>query len=134
MNGPKKYALDSSILIHNFYLKDPKIDLLIKNGVTNIVALSECYYILCRKENNQIASKYIDTLMNDIQIISSDQIVKIVGQFKCKFSIALADCWTLATAFALKIVAVFAFKEKELVKNLNDIFKEVELKFFEDTQ
>jgi len=119
-------------LIRNFYLKDEKTEHLIKKGVTNLVALSECYYIICRKEDNQTALNYINELMETLRIISTEQIVKIAGQFKCKFPIALADCWTLATAFALKIGALFAFKERELERNFQDIVKEVDIQFFED--
>lgn len=132
LNGSKSFALDSSILIQYYYLKDQKTKELIKHGVTNLVALSECYYIICRKEDNQTALKYINELMEDVQIVSTEQIVKIAGQFKCKFSIALADCWTLATAFALKTSAVFAFKESELKKNFQEIIKQVNLRFFDD--
>ena len=132
LNGPKSFALDSSILIHYYYLKDQKTKELIKQGVTNLVALSECYYIICRKEDNQTALKYINELMEEVRIISTEQIVKIAGQFKCKFPIALADCWTLATAFALKTSAVFAFKERELERNFQEIVKEVNIQFFDD--
>ena len=84
LNGPKSFALDSSILIHYYYLKDQKTKELIKQGVTNLVALSECYYIICRKEDNQTALKYINELMEAVPIISTEQIVKIAGQFPTK--------------------------------------------------
>jgi len=131
LTGQKRYALDSSILIRYFYLKDKKTQFLIDNGITNIVALSECYYIICRKEGNDHSLKYIDELINLVKLIPSEQIIKIAGQFKCKFPIALADCWTLATAFSLGIKAIFAFKERELIDNLKDISKEVKIEFFE---
>lgn len=132
LNGQRKYALDSSILIQKYYVKDQLTQSIIQNGVTNLVALSECYYIICRKENNKAALNYIDELVKTVKIIPTEQIIKIAGQFKCKYPIALADCWTLATAFALKINAIFAFKEKELVKNYDDLSKEVKIDFFED--
>ncbi|MHA1648940.1 MAG: PIN domain-containing protein [Candidatus Helarchaeota archaeon] len=132
MSGQKRYALDSSILIQYFYLKDKKTKFLITNGITNLVALSECYYIICRKEGNEVSMNYIDELSSLVKIIPSEQIIKIAGQFKCKFPIALADCWTLATAFVLDTKAIFAFKEKELIDNLNDILKEVKIEFFEN--
>ncbi len=132
LNGSRRYALDTSFLIYHYYKGDERTLELLHNGITNYVTLSEVLYILCRYENLKKALSYIEGIVKSVSIAPSSKISLIAGQFKCKYPIALADCWVLATAKVYRVPSLFAFKEKEIVKHLDLIKKEVEIVFLDE--
>ncbi|MCD6510742.1 MAG: PIN domain-containing protein [Thermoprotei archaeon] len=132
MNGSKKFALDTSFLIYHYYKGNKKTSELLRNGVINYVTLSEVLYVLCRYENPKEALSYIEEIVKLASIAPSSKVSLIAGQFKCKYPIALADCWVLATAKVYRIPSLFAFKEKEIIKHLDLIKKEVGVVFLDE--
>jgi hypothetical protein len=51
---------------------------------------------------------------------------------KCRFPISLAECWALATAKAFDLPCVFAFRESEILKNLEGLRGEVQVNFIDE--
>ena len=131
-SGLKRFALDTSFLIYHYYKGNRETFELLRNGVVNYVTLSEVLYVLCRYENLKKALSYIEEIIKLASIAPSSKVSLIAGQFKCKYPIALADCWVLATAKAYGIPSLFAFKEKEILKHLDLIKKEVEIIFLDE--
>ncbi len=60
-----------------------------------------------------------------ITYIEDSNVFKLAGQIKCKFSIALADCYSIATGIFMECPVLF-MKEGELneaiIENINEDF------------
>ncbi|MGQ9722401.1 MAG: PIN domain-containing protein [Candidatus Jordarchaeum sp.] len=94
----RSYALVTSFLIYLYYLeKNDNIWKIVENGFCNLVTLSEMYHVTYRKEGHVGSVKFIEKLIKISKIVPSEELALIVGQFKCKYPISLADCWVLAT-------------------------------------
>jgi len=132
MSGSRRYALDTSIILLSFYDRERIAPEILQQGYVNAVTVSEALYVLCRKENWEQAKSFIGEQTRELTVIPSSQVTALAAAFKCKFSIALADCWTLATAKHKKVPALFAFKEAELIDHLDALKAEVEIVFLED--
>jgi len=132
LSGSRNYVLDSSFLIYHYYKADSATSDILKGGFLNHVSLSEALYILCRKEGITTTLDFIREILKVIKVVPSERIVLIAGQFKCKYPIALADCWVLATSKVLEAPALFAFKEKELLAHVDAIREEVKVEFLEE--
>ena len=132
MNGSKSYALDTSFFVYHYYKGDERTNRFVGDGVTNIITICEVLYIICRKEGVQKALDFVKEVSQRMKIIPSERVSLIAGQFKCKYSLSLADCWVLATAKIQHIPALFAFKEKELQEHLELLRHEVDVLFLED--
>ncbi len=88
--------------------------------IINKVSLIETYYVLCRKIGEEKAKEVIDHLIdshyfNVVEI--NEKIIEEAGKCKCKYSISLADCITIATAKVKGVKALF--REEEELKDLN---------------
>ena len=106
MSGSPRYAIDTSIIIVRYYDKKRVATRIFQQGYVNAVTISEALYVLCRKENWDKAESFIREQTPGLTVIPSAEVVSLAAAFKCKFSIALADCWTLATAKHKKVPAL----------------------------
>ena len=88
---------------------------------TSDVNMSEAGYILCRRLGGKVAAAKINALSrsNYISIIDAVRLRDYVIEQKCSRAIALADCYTLATAKVTGSNALFAFKEEELSREIS---------------
>jgi len=132
LSGPRSYALDSSFLIYHHYKGDDATNDILKAALLNLVALSEALYVICRKEDVSTALNFVTKISKVVNVVPSERIAPMAGQFKCKYPISLADCWVLATSKVFKVPALFALKEKELVAHIDAIRVEVEVKFLDE--
>lgn len=134
MSGSEKYALDSSVLLFDYFAGRTKIvDRLLPNGFLNSVSISETLYVICRLDGMQKASDYLAECAGKVgSVVSSERIAPLAGYMKCKFSISLADCWTLATAKSFNVPCLFAIREKEILSNLGVIEREVQIRFLDE--
>ena len=132
MTGSKQYALDTSFLIFHYYRPGVQTTKILCNGVLNHVTLSETLYVLCRKESISRSAEYIKQIVKQsYSIVPSEDLMGLAGQFKCRFPIALADCWTLATARQNQIPCLFAMREDEIIKQLVKLQEEVRIVFLD---
>jgi len=131
LDGSKRYAIDTSVLIKYYYDQTLFNDEFLSKLVVSEVTLSEVFYILCRKEGPQKAQNFTRTISTKLEIIPSHKLIMIAANLKCQCSIALADCWTLAAAINENIEALFAFRENELVNNLDLIQNYVSVVFLD---
>lgn len=87
---------------------------------------SELLYILCRKLGKNNAKTKVKGLEPFINFVSGDFLYNIAGEIKCKYPIALSDCFLISLSHLHECPVLF-LEERELseevVKQINDEFK-----------
>lgn len=135
MNGSGKYALDSSVLLFDYFTRGTeRTARLIANSILNHVTLSETLYVICRVDGSAKASDFIQNCASKSTLAPAERIAPLAGDMKCRFPISLADCWVLATAKSFDIESVFAFRESELLKNMPLLRREVQITFLDELE
>ena len=128
-------VLDSGIYIEYFTTKESQIKDLIRDTIftehSNInlhghyLLKSEIYYIICRFLGMQESENIIKNLEKFINFIGGDFIFNTAGRIKCKFPIALSDCFSIATGVFFNCPILF-LKESELskttIEKINSMF------------
>jgi len=138
VNG--SYALDTSVIIEMLVassLGKWVMNALIADSAqayTSDVNLSEAEYVLCRKLGPEESRSKIDNLKNSnyVTVANSEQVSRIAAQIKCKRPISLADCFCLATGEATASRPLFAFREKELEREIKRHNGDLKVTFLED--
>ena len=102
--------------------------------MTTNLAIIETEYILCRKIGKEEAFEKVDNLIdsNFINIQSLENFIRDISILKCNNPIALPDCATIALATRNKIPALFAKKERELKKPIENKSFKIEIYFLEE--
>ncbi len=105
-----------------------------RNSLTNLVTLSETLYVVCRNDGIDKATKFVNECMQQAVVVPSEGVATLAGHMKCRYPISLADCWTLATGKVSRVPCLFAFRETEVIRNLDLITREVQIKFLDELQ
>jgi predicted nucleic acid-binding protein len=102
----------------------------------SLITISEVFYILCRLRGAKFAEEKINDMLASrvLDICDSIEIAVRTGKIKCERNISLADCSCLAVAEMTKAKAVFAKREKELVKEIEKKPFNVEIIFLQDLE
>lgn len=134
MSGLESFALDSSVLLFNYFAGgSERVRQVLKQGFLNEVTISETFYVICRTDGKEKAESYVEECAKTARTIApSDRLSRLAGSMKCKFSISLADCWVLATGIAFKVPCLFGLRETEILKKLDAISHDVEVKFLDE--
>jgi hypothetical protein len=123
------------LLFDYFAGRSRMVGTLLENGFLNSVSISETLYVICRIDGMQKASKYVAECTGKVgSLASSERIAPLAGYMKCKFPVSLADCWALATAKSFNVACLFAFREKDVLSNLDSIAREVQIRFLDELQ
>ncbi|GAF94552.1 unnamed protein product, partial [marine sediment metagenome] len=77
------------------------------------------------KVDKLLSSNYFD-------VVSLDNFYRSISVIKCLNPIALPDCATIALALKNDVPALFAMKEKELTKRIDDKAFEINIYFLEE--
>src|SRR5207245_9321590 len=79
------------------------------------LALSETFYILCRRRSQKFALEALETLEKTglVRFHQTTELDYAAGMQKCRHKISLADCYVLALAKNVQASAVFAHAETE---------------------
>ena len=103
-------------------------------GYATELALVEAKYVLCRKFGWEEAARRVNhlALSGFIQVEGISPLCERAAELKCKMAIALPDCFTLSLAEMLCVPALFARRERELVKALSRASLDIEVLFLED--
>lgn len=85
------------------------------------IALCELNYILCRRLNWKEATEKTENLLRSslVSVIPSHALWTEAARTKCKATIALPDCFTIAAARLAKGKAMFLRREREIVDAIN---------------
>jgi len=119
-------ALDGGILI-GLALNEENFDVLenlLYRGeiilLTHELAITEMFYIICRRASINIAIEKLNYLKYSgfIAIIQIEELIKKAAEIKCKRRLALPDCFTLALAEDYNGKAVSVKAEKEILEEL----------------
>ncbi len=136
IKNSKKLVLDTGIFIEYFKTKDNKVKKYLREILftedsevkiyANYILKSEIYYILCRVLGKEKAEE----LLNEIELFlifeESKDLYELVGQIKCKFSISLVDCYSIATGIVQSCPILFIEEEElseDIVEQINRDFK-----------
>ena len=119
----KDLVLDTGILISYFTGEKPSIISFLDRFIFseksyinlhgNQLLKSEIYYIICRMKGIEKAKEVNNKVEEIINIISETNLFEIAAQIKCKYPIAIADCYSIATGI-FKNCPIFFLKEEEL--------------------
>jgi len=101
---------------------------------TTELDITEALYILCRKIGFNNALIKINALKRSgyIEIFEISPLVETTALYKCSRAIALSDCLTLSLAKYLSLPALFARKEKELLREMKKKPFDIEILFLEE--
>ncbi len=87
---------------------------------------AEIYYIMCRKIGKVKAEKIINDIEEYINFISGESLYETAGRIKCKYPLALSDCFSISLGI-FRDCPIFFLKEKELsegsINKINEEFK-----------
>jgi hypothetical protein len=131
----KDIVLDTGIYISYFEPKENELKKILreqlfskKSDITlhgHYLLKSEIYYIMCRKIGKDKAEKTLDEIKEFINFINGEFLYQVAAQIKCKFPIALSDCFSISLSHFQNCPVIF-LKEKELneeiVKKINEEF------------
>ncbi|MBI3022299.1 MAG: PIN domain-containing protein [Thaumarchaeota archaeon] len=132
-------ALDSSVLVEILDGSEigSKLTMALLNeeiiAHASFVNMAEAEYILCKKIGRGDARKAVEALLNSGYVaIEDDPTMHVLAsEMKCERSISLANCYTFAVAQITGAKPVFAFKERELLKETSQKAFANEIAFLE---
>lgn len=91
---------------------------------------AEMYYIMCRKIGNVKAEKIIKDIEEYINFVSGEFLYEIAGEIKCKYPLAISDCFSISLGI-FQDCPIFFLKEKELTEEIiNKINEEFKTKIY----
>ncbi|MHA1337804.1 MAG: PIN domain-containing protein [Promethearchaeota archaeon] len=140
INQTNNLILDSSVLIGYFMDEKlsiiPLLDKYIFNENSSITLYghnllkAEVYYIICRKKNSSEASKVLNNIEKIMCIISELWLFKKAAQIKCKYPIAISDCFSISLGI-FQNCPIFFLEERELSEDIvNKINKEFNARIY----
>jgi hypothetical protein len=101
--------------------------------VLNEVTISETLYVICRTDGRENAENYVEKCRKSVGAIApSERLSGLAGSLKCKYPISLAHCWVLVTGMTFQAPCLFAFRETEILRNLDAINRQIEVKFLDE--
>ncbi len=138
---PSRLAIDSSVLIA-YFLGEPEGEIAKqeilgsqhRTAYCSHLALSETFYVLCRRRNHKFALEALETLEKTafVKFHQTTELDYAAGMQKCRRKISLADCYVLALAKNVQGAAVFAHRERDISAELEENAPNVNVLFLED--
>ncbi len=137
-----KLAVDTSALIELIYCEAPGQKLkqaLEKEAVeawTTELAVTELWYILCRKLGWAESSRRVSKLLESgyFKIENTRKLVKAAAKLKCCRAISLSDCFAIALARKIGGAALFARTEQDLAMEMQREPFEITILFLENDE
>ncbi|NVM36539.1 MAG: hypothetical protein HWN81_13160 [Candidatus Lokiarchaeota archaeon] len=91
---------------------------------------AEIFYIMCRKIGKDKAENIIKDIEEYINFISGEFLYQIAGKIKCKYPIAICDCFSISLGIS-QDCPIFFLKERELSEEvINKVNKEFKAKIY----
>ena len=97
-----------SLMDQFVFTEHPTVDV-----IGHDVLLTEVFYIICRSGGRDRALENMYKMKAIITIVDTQALIENAGWIKCKYSISLPDCFSIATAM-LKACPVCFLEESEL--------------------
>ncbi|MDK2383538.1 MAG: PIN domain-containing protein [Candidatus Korarchaeota archaeon] len=135
---PSRLAIDSSVVL-TYLLGESLADLVEecilfsdREVYLPSTALAEIYYVTCRLRGREVAQRLNRALKDSETVEIVHGLDEVAGELKYDRAISLADCYVIALARTMDAAAVFAKREKELVREMERVPFDVNLLFLED--
>ena len=122
-----RYAVDASVLIEVLAGSDRVRGFVeeLYNGeaLVSRLSLTEAFYVACRLWGRDVAEDRLLLLLESrvFEIVEDERVWVYAADCKCRFPIALGDCFTLATARMYAATPVFLRPEREILRVKRDI-------------
>ncbi|MHA1372128.1 MAG: PIN domain-containing protein [Promethearchaeota archaeon] len=140
LNDTNSLILDTSVFLGYFLNEYHSITSLLDEYVFNensIITIyshnllkSEIYYVTCRKASPNEARSILNKIEKVTSTINDSWLFENAGKIKCKYPIALSDCFSISLGI-LQDCPIFFLKERELPEILIDkINKEFNCKIY----
>jgi len=132
--------LDTSVLLGYFMNEAREINKLLEEYIFtqeskimlyghNLIK-SELFYIICREKGINEAEMVLEKIENVINTISDTWIYKKAASIKCRYPIAISDCFSISLAILQKCPVLF-LPEYELSRDTaENINKEYNVKIY----
>lgn len=138
---PTRLSVDSGVILA--YFLGERLGELVKSQIfpskdrtifCNRLCLSELFYVLCRRKGEAFARESTNAFLRAqyASVIASDELDMAAGTIKCERAISLADCYVLGLAKLEGVTALFAKREKELEKEIEERAFDIPVQFLED--
>lgn len=135
-----KISIDSGVITAYFLGealgKKAKSEIFVpeKNLFCNRLAVSELFYILCRRRGVSFARRSTEIFLKTrlATVIGTDELDLQAGAYKCGRTLSLADCYVLGLAKLQGATALFARREQDLDEEIRRKPFDVEIAFLED--
>lgn len=133
-------AFDTSVILELLYstphgskLKEALKTETVHGNISEI-SVAEVKYILCRRLGGEEAHVRVKNLLDSGYVFTHEdsELIEHAAEYKCKRSLSLADCFTLALAKKIDVPALFAKKEAELMREISNKPFDIEILFLED--
>jgi len=138
---PVRLSIDSGIVLAYFlgerlgeFVKSEIFTPKNKTILCNRLCLSELFYVLCRRKGKAFARESTNMFLRAqyASVIASDELDITAGAYKCERAISLADCYVLGLAKLEGAAALFARRERDLEKEIEENPLDVQVQFLED--
>jgi uncharacterized protein len=133
------YVVDTSILIE--FMEGSELGKRFEEQILNSPSLvnlkipfvveMELKYILGRRFGYNDAIEKVEKALQSFQVISEERLRNNAVKYKCKYSISIADCYSMALA-EIEQIPLYMKKEREveLVKKNPDL--DIQIRFLEE--
>ncbi len=129
------YSIDTSVLIE--LLSGTTLGMVVLDSIwklelyTTPINICEAEYVLCRIVGFEKSRGKIEALVksNFVSIVPAEEVIHRAALIKCQRAVALPDCFTIALAEHLNVRAMFAYPEKELLREIERKPFDVEILF-----
>ncbi|MFP3952393.1 MAG: PIN domain-containing protein [Candidatus Bathyarchaeia archaeon] len=121
------YAVDAGALLELVYgtesgaaLKEALLSEKVY-AMTHSLALTELWYILCRRLGWEEAEERVKALQHSgyVEVVDIEALMREAAHYKCERSLSLPDCFTLSLGKERSIPALFSRRERELEEEMN---------------
>ena len=125
----QKFVFDSGVILAYIQNENEKITQLMdevifseeskKTVLCTQLSLTEIFYIHCRIHGMENASSLIEDMKSMFDVLTVNSLHLIAGKLKCKYPIALSDCFSIASGIVKNVPVVF-MQEKEFTKKIQN--------------
>lgn len=124
---PTRLSIDPGVVLAYFLGEKPgefvKSEILIQKDKTifcNRLCASQLFHVICRRKGVAFARESTNMFLKAqyASVITCDELDMRVGAYKCERAISLADCYVLRLAKLEDAAALFAGREKELEREI----------------
>ena len=131
LTGITDIVLDTGIIIEYLNEKPTQLQEWLNSNIflderqinlhSSEITHAELFYILCRKKSPEFARQTIENVQQYLTFHNELILTETAGRIKCAQSIALADCFTIATGIYLHCPILFKEESEMPNQTISDL-------------